>query len=786
MISLREVFSHFDFFDPVELLTDLRSRMSNVSESGDVVIDDEKTLDLLIGYFASKSAEYYRYDEIAVRIAVDHLHSQTPAVFSECVDFLKNANDIINDETWKLVMENADVLNSVVDHSKDYSYTLFGFNTMKKSYLLKHENKIVERPQHMLMRAACGIWSKYGHNKEQQLQRIIDTYRMMSDRLATHATPTLFNAGTRTPQCSSCFLLASPEDSIAGIYDTLSQCAVISKNAGGIGLPISKIRSKGSYIKGTNGISQGIVPMMSVYDATARYCDQGGSRRNGSFAMYLEPWHADVEDFLMTRTITDGTLKFKDLFIALWIPDLFMKRVYAGEDWTLMCPSKCPGLDEVYGEEFEELYERYEREGLGVRTIKAWDLYKLVLRCQFESGLPYITFKDQANRVSNHRYLGVIKSSNLCAEIYEYANSNETAVCNLSSIALNRHIKTITREEDGTVTKKKVFDYDALERTVRILTRNLDQIIDINFYPTEQTRRSNLNHRPIGIGIQGLADLFHELKLDFDSPEAVELSRSIAEKMYYVAIDESINLNIECGGGRSTELFRYPSDDGEFHHDHYPNVKTTLDWESLRQKLKTHKAKNSLMIAIMPTASTSQILGNNESYEPYSANIYSRRVKAGDYLVINRALYDELKDLNLLTLEMSQMIVKNKGSVQSIPGIPDDIKRRYRTVWELPTDAIIKHAIARQPFVDQGQSMNLYVNDTTDLIRAHKMAWVNGLKTGSYYIRTKPQFEAKAILAEKNTSEIDVEKRAVDEEPAVKMCKWRPGMSAEGCEMCSG
>lgn len=671
------------------------------------------------------------YAILAARIAVSNLHKQTKKVFSQVIDDLyhyvnpKNGklSPMIADDVYEVIKEHAEELNSAIVYERDFNYNYFGFKTLERSYLLRLDGKVAERPQHMIMRVAVGI-----HKKD--IQRAIETYNYMSLKYFTHASPTLYNAGTPKPQMSSCFLVNMKDDSIDGIYDTLKTCALISKSAGGIGLSIHNIRATGSYIAGTNGTSNGIVPMLRVYNNTARYVDQGGNKRPGAFAMYLEPWHDDVFEFLeLRKNHGKEEIRARDLFYALWIPDLFMKRVEANKDWTLMCPSECPGLDDVWGEKFEELYEKYEREGRGRRTIKAQKLWYAILEAQTETGNPFMLYKDACNRKSNQQNLGTIKSSNLCCEIVEYSAPDEVAVCNLASIALPTYV-----ERDS---ERSWYDFKKLHEVTKIVVRNLNNIIDVNYYPVKEAEYSNFRHRPIALGVQGLADAFMSLRLPFDSPEAKELNIQIFETIYHAACEASIELAQEYGPYSSYE--GSPASKGLLQYDLWNVTPTDLwDWDEVKSNLKKYGLRNSLLVAPMPTASTSQILGFNECFEPYTSNIYSRRVLAGEFQIVNQWLLRDLVDMDLWNDAMKNRIIADNGSIQNIPNIPADIKALYKTVWELSQKTIIDMAADRSAFIDQSQSLNIYIQAPTmgKLTSMHFYGWKKGLKTGMYYLRT--------------------------------------------------
>ena len=675
------------------------------------------------------------YGKLAARIAIDNHHKNTPDVFLSCVSTLYAAGVV--SETVHTLASRAGV-QEMIDYNRDFElFDYFGFKTLEKSYLLKVGGKVVERPQHMWMRVALEI-----HRDD--LERVKETYDALSLGFFIHATPTLFNSGTDHTQLSSCFLLDMKEDSIKGIYETLSDCAQISKWAGGIGLAAHKIRAKNSVIKGTNGQATGLVPMLRVFNDTARYVNQGG-KRNGSFAIYLEPWHADIEDFLRLKLNTGSEEdRARDLFYALWISDEFMRRVKAGKDWTLMCPNECPGLADVYGTDFDMLYRKYESEGRGRKTLPAQKLWQMILDAQIQSGTPYLCYKDAANSKSNQKNLGTIKSSNLCAEIIEYTEPGETAVCNLGSVSLTKFVK-----DDLT------YDYEALRKYTAILARNLDKVIDRNYYPTPETRASNMKHRPIGIGVQGLADVFAKMKISWVSQEARTVNRLIFEHMYYAAISTSVDIATEQGAYPS--FMGSPASQGLLQFDMwYSAPKSDLDWVALRDRARTG-LRNSLSIALMPTASTSQILGNNECFEPFTSNLYVRHVLAGDFIVINKYLIAELVDLGVWNSELRTSIIANNGSVQNVPGIPIGVQERYKTAWEIPMKTIIDLAADRSPFVCQSQSLNLFVADPSyaRISSMHMYAWEKGLKTGCYYLRTKAVASAQKFTVEPEARQPD-------------------------------
>ena len=685
---------------------------------------------------ATMTTTHPDYAKLAARISVSNLHKNTKKSFSETMkDLYEYVNPrtgkkapLISDEVFKVISENAETLDSTIIYNRDFGYDYFGFKTLERSYLLKINGNIAERPQHMLMRVAVGI-----HLDD--LDSAIETYELMSKKYFTHATPTLFNSGTPKPQMSSCFLLAMKDDSIDGIYDTLKQTAKISQSAGGIGLSIHNIRATGSYIAGTNGTSNGIVPMLRVFNDTARYVDQGGGKRKGSFAIYVEPWHADIFDFLeLKKNHGKEEMRARDLFYAMWIPDLFMKRVESDGEWTLMCPNECPGLFDSHSEEFETLYTKYEAEGKGRKTIKARDLWEKILESQIETGTPYMLYKDAANRKSNQNNLGTIRSSNLCTEILEYTSPDEVAVCNLASIALPMFVKN------------GEFDHKELFKVTKRVTRNLNKVIDRNFYPVEEARNSNMRHRPVGLGVQGLADTFIMLRLPFTSDEAKKLNQEIFETLYFAAASASMEMAKEEGPYSTFE--GSPISKGEFQHNLWgikdEELSGRWDWDKLRTDVKKHGVRNSLLVAPMPTASTSQILGNNECFEPYTSNIYTRRVLSGEFIVVNKHLLEDLVKLGLWNENLKQELMRANGSVQQIDAIPEDIKELYKTVWELSMKDIIDMSRQRGYFIDQSQSLNLFMENANfaKLTSMHFYAWKSGLKTGMYYLRTKAAVDA--------------------------------------------
>ncbi|KAK7044678.1 ribonucleoside-diphosphate reductase, partial [Favolaschia claudopus] len=674
------------------------------------------------------------YAILAARIAISNLHKETKKSFSQVISDLYNFINpktnkraaLISEETFKVVSANAETLDAAIIYNRDFNYNYFGFKTLERSYLLRLDGKVVERPQHLIMRVAVGI-----HGSD--LDRVIETYNLMSERYFTHATPTLFNAGTPNPQLSSCFLVCMKDDSIEGIYDTLKDCAMISKSAGGIGLSIHNIRATGSYIAGTNGYSNGIVPMLRVYDATARYVDQGGNKRPGAFAIYIEPWHADIFEFIdLRKNHGKEQMRARDLFLALWIPDLFMKRVEANGEWSLFCPNEAPGLHEVYGEEFEALYEKYEKEGRARKSISAQKLWYAILEAQIETGTPYMLYKDAANSKSNQKNLGTIKSSNLCTEIIEYSSPEETAVCNLASISLPSFISN-----DGK------YDFQKLHDITKVVAFNLNRIIDVNYYPIPEARRSNMRHRPIGVGVQGLADAFQRLRMPFDSPAAKELNQQIFETIYHGALEASTEMAEKDG---PYETFQgSPASLGQLQYDMWGVTPSSLwDWDGLKAKIAKHGLRNSLVTAPMPTASTSQILGNNECFEPYTSNIYTRRVLSGEFQVVCPWLLRELVDLGLWDDHMKNMIIAHNGSIQNIPNIPDDVKAVYKTVWEISQKKVLELSADRGAFICQSQSLNVHLAAPTlgQLTSMHFYGWKRGLKTGMYYLRTRPAAQA--------------------------------------------
>ncbi|PKG50067.1 ribonucleoside-diphosphate reductase subunit alpha [Olleya sp. 1-3] len=706
---------------------------------------------------ATMTTSHPDYARLAARISVSNLHKNTKKTFSEVMhDLYVYVNPrtgkeapLLSDEVYKVIMDNKEKLDSTIIYNRDFSYDYFGFKTLERSYLLKLNGQIAERPQHMLMRVSIGI-----HLND--LDSAIETYELMSKKFFTHATPTLFNSGTPKPQMSSCFLLAMQDDSIDGIYDTLKQTAKISQSAGGIGLSIHNVRATGSYIAGTNGTSNGIVPMLKVFNDTARYVDQGGGKRKGSFAMYIEPWHADIFSFLDLKKNTGAEeLRARDLFYAMWMPDLFMARVQDNAEWTLMCPNECPGLSDVHSEEFEALYTKYEAEGKGRKSIKARELWEKILESQIETGTPYMLYKDAANRKSNQKNLGTIKSSNLCTEIMEYTSKDEVAVCNLASIALPMFIKN------------GEFDHKELFRITKRVTKNLNRVIDRNYYPVKEAENSNFRHRPVGLGVQGLADAFIKLRMPFTSDEAKALNQDIFETLYYAALTASMEEAKVDGPYQTYE--GSPISQGQFQHNLWNIQEDTLsgrwDWDKLRKDVKKHGVRNSLLVAPMPTASTSQILGNNECFEPYTSNIYTRRVLSGEFIVVNKHLLEDLVDLGLWNDDLKNEIMRSNGSVQDVDIIPQDIKDLYKTVWELSMKDIIDMSRQRGYFIDQSQSLNLFLEGATmaKLTSMHFYAWKSGLKTGMYYLRSKSAVDAKKMTVTKQKKAEPVEVKATVE-----------------------
>ncbi|WP_339923976.1 ribonucleoside-diphosphate reductase subunit alpha [uncultured Cyclobacterium sp.] len=715
---------------------------------------------------ASLTVKHPEYAVLAARISISNLHKTTSQSFSNTMKRLYTyINPITNEnaaliapDVYGIVKKHAAKLDQVIEYSRDFDYDFFGFKTLERSYLIKLDGKVVERPQHMLMRVSIGI-------HKEDIDAAIETYHLLSQKWFTHATPTLFNAGTPKPQLSSCFLLTMKDDSIDGIYDTLKQCAKISQSAGGIGLSIHNVRAKGSYIRGTNGVSNGIVPMLRNFDMTARYVDQGGGKRKGSFAIYLEPWHADIKDFLdLKKNHGKDELRARDLFYAVWASDLFMKRVEANEEWSLFCPHEAPGLADCYGEEFERLYEKYEKEGRAREVIKAQELWFEILESQIETGTPYILYKDAANGKSNQKNLGTIKSSNLCTEIMEYTSPDEVAVCNLASLALPKFIST---GKDG----KKYFDHDKLYEVTKVVTRNLNKVIDVNYYPVPEARKSNFRHRPVGLGIQGLADTFILLRMPFDSPEAKGLNEDIFETIYFASMETSMELAKVNGTYETYE--GSPVSKGLFQFDMWGVTPKSgrWNWKELKEKVNKYGVRNSLLVAPMPTASTSQILGNNECFEPYTTNIYTRRTLSGEFVVVNKHLMKDLIRLGIWTDGMKNRLIAANGSIQNMPDIPQNLKDLYKTVWEISQKVIIDLAADRGAYVCQSQSMNLFLQEPNfgKLTSMHFYAWKKGLKTGIYYLRSKAASSAIQFTVDKSQLNGDKPEAAIEDVDSKKL-----------------
>ena len=744
---------------------------------------------------ASMTIAHPDYAQLAARIAISNLHSNTKKSFSETMNEMYHYVNprtnleapLLSEEVHKVIMDNAEFLDSHIIYNRDFNYDYFGFKTLERSYLLRINGKIVERPQHMLMRVSVGI-----HLDD--LKSVIETYDLMSKKFFTHATPTLFNAGTPKPQMSSCFLLAMQDDSIDGIYDTLKQTAKISQSAGGVGLSIHNVRATGSYIRGTNGTSNGIVPMLRVFNDTARYVDQGGGKRKGSFAIYIETWHADIFEFLdLKKNTGKEEMRARDLFFAMWTSDLFMKRVQEDTYWTLMCPNECPGLYDVYGEEFEKLYISYEERGKGRKTIKARELWEKILESQIETGTPYMLYKDAANRKSNQKNLGTIRSSNLCTEIMEFTSKDEIAVCNLASISLPMFV------ENGKFDHKLLFD------VTKRVTRNLNKVIDRNYYPVKEAENSNIRHRPVGLGVQGLADAFIMLRLPFTSDEAKKLNQEIFETLYFAAVTASMEMAKE--EGPYSTFKGSPISEGEFQYNLWglkdEELSGRWDWASLRKEVMENGVRNSLLVAPMPTASTSQILGNNEAFEPYTSNIYTRRVLSGEFIVVNKHLLNDLVERGLWNETLKQELMRQNGSVQGLD-IPQDLKELYKTVWEMSMKDIIDMSRQRGYFIDQSQSLNLFMQDAnySKLTSMHFYAWQSGLKTGMYYLRTKSAVDAIKFTLnnDKKAEPIEVAAQATEQvlqpiavlnetvemtaEEYRAMIEMAKNAGPEDCEMC--
>ena len=742
---------------------------------------------------ATMTISHPDYARLAARISVSNLHKNTKKSFTSVMtDLYEYVNPrtekkapLLSKEVYEVIMDNADELDSTIIYNRDFGYDYFGFKTLERSYLLKLNGNIVERPQHMLMRVSIGI-----HLND--LAAAKETYELMSKKYFTHATPTLFNSGTPKPQMSSCFLLTMKDDSIDGIYDTLKQTAKISQSAGGIGLSIHNIRATGSYISGTNGTSNGIVPMLRVYNDTARYVDQGGGKRKGSFAIYIEPWHADIFDFLdLKKNHGKEEMRARDLFYAMWIPDLFMKRVQEDGNWTLMCPNECTGLFDSYGDEFESLYSKYEEENKGRKTIKARELWEKILESQIETGTPYMLYKDAANRKSNQKNLGTIRSSNLCTEILEYTSEDEVAVCNLASIALPMFVKN------------GEFDHKELYKVTKRVTKNLNRVIDRNYYPVKEAENSNFRHRPIGLGVQGLADTFILLRMPFTSDEAKKLNQDIFETLYYAAVTASMEEAKEDGPYQSYK--GSPVSEGIFQHNMWgiedEELSGRWNWDKLRNSVLKHGVRNSLLVAPMPTASTSQILGNNEAFEPYTSNIYTRRVLSGEFIVVNKHLLEDLVNLGLWNDDLKEEIMHANGSIQDVDNIPDELKQLYKTVWELSMKDIIDMARHRGYFIDQSQSLNLFMENANfaKLTSMHFYGWKSGLKTGMYYLRTKSAVDAIKFTLKNQTKKEPVKEiieAAVDatsassnkpltpQELRERLAKSRDAEEDDDCLMC--
>ncbi|XP_026732312.1 ribonucleoside-diphosphate reductase large subunit [Trichoplusia ni] len=726
---------NMDFVDPVSITLKVISGIY----SGVTTVELDN---LAAETAATMTTDHPDYAILAARLVISNLHKETKKHFSDVMTDLynivnphtKKRTPMISDFHYNIIVKNKEKLDSAIVYDRDFKYNYFGFKTLERSYLLKINNKVAERPQHMLMRVSIGI-----HGED--IEAAINTYNLLSEKYFTHASPTLFSAATPRPQLSSCFLIAMKDDSIEGIYDTLKQCALISKSAGGIGLHVHCIRSKGTYIAGTNGVSNGLVPMLRVYNNTARYVDQGGNKRPGAFAIYLEPWHADIFEFLdLKKNTGKEEVRARELFYALWIPDLFMRRVESNQDWSIMCPHECPGLADCWGEEFDTLYEKYEKEGRFVKQVRAQVLWKAIIEAQVETGTPYMLYKDSCNRKSNQKNLGTIKCSNLCTEIVEYTSADEIAVCNLASIALNMFVN-----ED------KSYNFIKLKEVAKIITQNLNKIIDVNYYPVPEARNSNMRHRPIGIGVQGLADAFVLMRLPYESEAAIKLNQQIFETIYYGALEASCELAEKNGAYETYE--GSPASQGVLQYDMWNKVPTDLwDWASLKEKIAKHGLRNSLLLAPMPTASTAQILGNNESFEPFTSNIYQRRVLSGEFQVVNHHLLRDLTDADLWDEEMKNLIIHNNGSIQNIEAIPKDIRDLYKTVWEISVKTTIQMAADRGAFIDQSQSFNIHVAEPNygKLTSIHFYAWKMGLKTGMYYLRTKPAANAIQFTVDKS------------------------------------
>ncbi|GBP22778.1 Ribonucleoside-diphosphate reductase large subunit [Eumeta japonica] len=725
---------NMDFVDPVSITL----KVINGIYSGVTTVELDN---LAAETAATMTTDHPDYAILAARLAISNLHKETKKHFSEVMTDLYNIINphtkkrcpMISDYHYDIIMKNKERLDSAIVYDRDFKYNYFGFKTLERSYLLKIDNKVAERPQHMLMRVAVGI-----HGED--IDSAINTYNLLSEKYFTHASPTLFSAATPRPQLSSCFLIAMKDDSIEGIYDTLKQCALISKSAGGIGVHVHCIRAKGTYIAGTNGVSNGLVPMLRVYNNTARYVDQGGNKRPGAFAIYVEPWHADIFEFLdLKKNTGKEEVRARELFYALWIPDLFMKRVEKNEEWSLMCPHESPGLADCWGDDFEALYEKYEKENRFVRKVRAQALWMAIIEAQVETGTPYMLYKDSCNRKSNQKNLGTIKCSNLCTEIVEYTSSEEVAVCNLASIALNRFVN-----DDRT------YNFEKLKEVTKIVTQNLNKIIDVNYYPVQEAQRSNMRHRPIGIGVQGLADAFVLMRLPYESETARKLNQQVFETIYYGALEASCELAEKYGVYDTYN--GSPASEGILQYDMWNVTPSDLwDWKLLKEKIAKHGLRNSLLLAPMPTASTAQILGNNESFEPFTSNIYTRRVLSGEFPVVNHHLLRDLTEAELWDDDMKNLILHNNGSIQNIEAIPKELRELYKTVWEISVKTTIQMAADRGAFIDQSQSFNVHVADPNygKLTSIHFYAWKIGLKTGMYYLRTKPAANAIQFTVDK-------------------------------------
>lgn len=755
---------------------------------------------------ASMTAKHPDFALLAARIAVSNLHKNTEKSFSATIERMyrhvnkrnNQKSPLVADDVYQIIMKNAARLDAEIVYDRDFDYDYFGYKTLERSYLLRQHGKIVERPQQMLMRVSVGI-------HKENLEAAVETYHLMSTRWFTHASPTLFNAGTPRPQLSSCFLIAMKDDSIEGIYDTLKECASISKSAGGIGLHLHNVRCTNSYIRGTNGTSNGIVPMLRVFNDTARYVDQGGGKRKGAFAVYLEPWHGDIFEWLeLRKNHGKEEARARDLFYGLWVPDLFMKRVEANAEWSLFCPNEAEGLADCWGKEFEALYERYEEEGKAVKTVKAQELWFAILSAQIETGNPYMLFKDSCNRKSNQQNLGTIKCSNLCTEIVEYTSSEETAVCNLASIALNRFVVPKEVLEAGAPrpagklrgskgAEGRAYDHQRLFEIARVVTRNLNCIIDVNHYPVETARRSNMRHRPIGIGVQGLADAFILLGMPFESEEAKQLNREIFETIYYAALRTSCDLAREEGAYETYE--GSPISKGIMQFDMWGVTPTDRwDWTTLRADIAKYGVRNSLLVAPMPTASTSQILGNNECFEPYTSNIYARRVLSGEFTVVNAHLLQDLTDMGMWNDELKQLLIAHNGSVQHIPQIPEELRAVYKTCWEIKQRTLVDMAADRGAFICQSQSFNVHMSDANfgKLTSLHFYTWKKGLKTGQYYLRSRAAADAikftvsaDALQAAKKTATTAADKEKAEAEYEQKMAQMVCSLeNNEACLMC--